>query len=151
MSITVSGGYNEETDRKSIQKIKLENLVVKLSGAKNEKEKVSAMNIDLLEDIYEDARDDDRLDEIEDALDEKYDGDELKREYLLALIRECSKIQEVTLEEIKALARNRSLAIKSYLVDVKGVNPLRVSEIDIGEVAIDETALVKSKLDVVIK
>jgi len=152
ISLSIGGGYNLDTDKESMQKIKLANLIVKLSGAKNEEEKVNAMTIDLLEDIYEDARDDDKLDKIEDALEEKYDkDDEFERAYLQALIKECSLIQEVSELEMQELAKQRSAVIKSYLVDNKGVEVSRVKEVDISVVPNEDNTLVKSKLEVIIK
>ena len=152
ISLSVGGAYNTEIDKKAMQKTKLVNLVAKLSGAKNEKERVSAMTIDLLEDIYEDAvGNDDKTDKIEDDLDEKYDGDELDRYYLNALIKECSDIQVVELAEIQALAKARESAIKSYLVDTKGIDALRVSELEILEVSSDEGDLIRSQLEVIVK
>ncbi|WP_455757352.1 DUF748 domain-containing protein [Sulfurimonas sp.] len=152
ISLSVSGGYDINIDKESMQRIKLANLIVKLSGAKNEEERINAMNIDLLEDIYEDARDDDKLDKIEDALEDKYDDkDVFKRAYLQALIKECSLIQEVSEFEMKELAKQRSSAIKSYLVDNKGIDALRVKEVDISVVQNVEKKLVKSKLELVIK
>ena len=151
ISISIGGTYNMDVDKKAMQKNKLINLVVKLSGAKNEKERINAMTINLLEDIYEDARDDDKIETIEDALDEKYDGDEFKRAYLQALVKECSNIQEITAEEIQALARNRASVIQSYLIDNKGIDASRISELEIQEVSSDETMLVKSKLEVIVK
>ena len=152
ISLNIGGTYDADNDKTSIQKAKLINLVAKLSGAKNEKERKSAMSIDLLEDIYEDTiGNDDKIEIIEDALDEKYDGDEYKRAYLQALVKECSAIQKVTLDEVKELAHQRSLMIKEYLVDIKGVEMSRVNELDISEASADENKLIKTKLEVVVK
>lgn len=149
--LSIGGGYNSIIDKEAIQKQKLVEVVVKKSGAKNEEEKINAMNIDLLEDIYEDAKDDDRLDKIEDELEKKYEGDELDRAYLLALIKECSNLQTVTNEEIQALAKKRTLTLKSYLIDVKGVEINRIKEVEIIETQSDENKLIRTKLDVVVK
>lgn len=150
--LSIAGAYDADVDKTSIQKAKLMDLVAKLSGAKNDKERKSAITIDILEDIYEDMiGNDDKIEDIEDALDEKYDGDEFKRAYLQALIKECSAIQEVTLDEVKILASQRSLAIKEYLVDNKGIEISRISELDISEMSVDENELIKTKLEVVMK
>jgi len=152
ISLSISGGYNLDVDKKSLQKVKLANLIVKLSGAKNEEEKVNAMTIDLLEDVYEDARDDDKLDKIKDALRDKYDDNEkFERAYLLALIEECSLTQEVSDIEIKKLAKQRSTVLKSYLVDNKGIDTSRIKELEILVVPNEKNMLVKSKLEVIIK
>ncbi|MDQ7060187.1 MAG: DUF748 domain-containing protein [Sulfurimonas sp.] len=79
--LSIAGGYNAEIDKKALQKEKLIALVVKRSGAKNEEEKVSAMTADLLEDIYKDARDDDKLDKLEEELEKTYKDEALKQAY----------------------------------------------------------------------
>ena len=153
MKLSITGTYNTEIDKMSMQKTKLANLVVKLSGAKNEEERINAMNIDLLEDIYEDSvGNDDKIEKIEDALEKKYDDDEkFERAYLQALVKECSEIQVVTPQEIEALAGERSRVVKSYLVDTKGIEISRVQESEIAEVAVEASKLIRSKLDVIVK
>ena len=152
MNLSISGGYDIEVDKVAMQKQKLIVQVIKRSDAKNEKERINAMTTDLLEDIYEDVRDDDKLEKIEDALEEKYkDEKAFERAYLLALVKECTLIQVVTLQEIQSLAEKRSNALKAYLVDSKGLLPSRVSEIEIVEFQSDEKKLIQTKLDVVVK
>ena len=153
MDLSITGTYNLEIDEAAMKRAKLADLVVKLSGAKNEEEKVSAMNIDLLEDIFEKITgDDDKIDKIKDALEDKYDDKEkFKRAYLQALVKECSAIQVVSLEELQTLARGRSSTIKSYLVDVKEINNARLQELEIAEVAADDTKLIRSNLAVLVK
>jgi len=149
--LSVGGGYNTEIDKASMQKTKLVNLVVKLSGAKNEEEKVNAMTVDLLEDIYEDAKDDKKLDKLEDELEKKYKGKEFDREYLLALIKLCSDIQEVSVKDMQKLAENRRDIIKLYLIDSKGIELSRIKNLDISQVQSSDNKLIKSKLKVIIK
>ena len=151
ISINIGGGYNLQTDKSSIQKAKLASLVVKLSGAKNEEERVNAMTTDLLEDIYKKAKDDDKLDKLEDKLQKKYKDEEFDRNYLLALIKLCSEIQEVSLEEIQKLARDRREIIRTYLIDTRGIVVSRIKILKILEVANSENKLIKSKLEVSIK
>ena len=153
MNLSIAGTYNLEIDEAAMKRTKLADLVVKLSGAKNEEEKVSAMNIDLLEDIFEKITgDDEKIDKIKDALEDKYDDKEkFKRAYLQALVKECSAIQVVSLEELQALAKARSAIIKSYLVEVKEITNRRIQELEITEVAADDTKLIRSNLEVVVK
>ena len=96
--------------------------------------------------------DDDKIDKIKDALEDKYDDKEkFKRAYLQALVKECSAIQVVSLEELQTLAKARSASIKSYLVDVKEIKNARIQELEIAEVAADDTKLIRSNLEVVVK
>ena len=153
MKLSMAGAYNTKLDTHALQNTKLINLVIKRSGAKNEEEKINAMNIDLLEEIYEDIQgNDDKIEKIEDALEEKYENDaKFERAYLQALVKECSLIQVVTLEEIHALAKQRSSALKTYLVDIKGIDISRVHELEISEAQVEEIQLIRSKLEVVVK
>ena len=153
MNLSIAGAYSTELDKTSMQKVKLADLVMKLSGAKNEEERINAMNIDLLEDIFEDTTgDDEKIDKIKDTLEEKIEDDEkFERAYLQALVKECSDIQVVTPQELEALAKQRSSVIKSYLVDSKGIDIARVQEVEIADVPVDDKQLIRSKLEVVVK
>ena len=153
MDLSITGAYNVAIDESAMKRAKLEDLVVKLSGAKNEAEKVSAMNIDLLEDIFEKITgSDDKIDKIKDLLEDTYDDKEkFKRAYHQALVKECSAIQVVSLEELQTLAKARSATIKSYLVDVKEIKHTRIQELEIAEVVSDDKKLIRSNLEVVVK
>ena len=152
MNLSIGGGYNLAIDKKAMQREKLIAQVVSLSGAKNEKEKVTAMTSDLLEDIYEKVKDDNKLERIEDELEKKHkDKDEFKQAYLGALIKECSDIQIITPLEIQQLARKRSQVLTEYLVDAKGIEKVRVKAVEIIESEGDEKKLIKSKLEVIVK
>ncbi len=151
ISLSVGGAYNAEVDKPAMQKQKLVNLVVKLSGSKNEKERVNAMTTDLLEDIYNDAKDDDTLSKLEDKLEQKYEDEAYDRAYLQALIQLCSDIQEVTLLDMQNLAKERKTAIKTYLVDTKGIELQRITELEVSVGEIGENKLVQSKLEVIVK
>ena len=146
--LSIAGGYNQKIDKKALQKKKLIDLVVKQSGAKNEEEKINAMTIDLLEDVYEDARDDDALDKLEERLELQYKDEEFAQAYIQALIQLCSDIQVVGLDEIRSLASERREALKSYLIDVKGVPAQRIRKLDNVESPSDEKELIRSKLEV---
>lgn len=149
--LNIVGGYNQTIDKQALQKEKLISLVVERSGAKNEKEKISAMTVDLLEDIYEDIRDDDKHEELEEELENKYEDETLEQEYLTALIQLCSDTQDVTQDEIMALAKSRAEVIQKYLIQEKSVTLNRVKVVGSIESQSDEKALVKTKLDVVVK
>ncbi len=151
ISLSVGGRYNKEVDKLALQKKKLADVVVKLSDAKNEQERESAMTIDLLEDIYKDARDDDKLDKLEDALEKKYKDEAYDREYQKALLKLCINVQEVSEMEMQKLAKKRSEILKTYLVDTKGIEIHRIQELEILTGEIGENNLVQSKLKVIIK
>ncbi len=151
ISLSISGSYNLEIDKQAMQKQKLVNLVVKLSDAKNEEEKINAMTIDLLEDIYNDASDDDKMGKLQEKLEKKYEGEAYERAYLQGLVQLCSDAQEITLVDVQNLAKRRSLAIKTYLTDTKGIDPKRVNELDVSIGEMGDNKLVRSKLEVGVK
>ena len=148
ISLSVSPRYDAKFDKLAMQREKLISLVVKKSGIKNRQEHKNAMTIDMLEDIYEDIKDDDRLDKIEDELEEKYKDEEFERVYLDTLIKECTDIQILSLEELKLLATQRAEAIKEYLVNEKSINQKRVKLFDIAKSTDSSTKSVKTKLQV---
>jgi len=149
--LSITGQYNEKTDKLAIQKLKLIDKVVKSSGAKNEKDKISAMTVDLLEDIYSDTVDDDKMDKLKDKLHSKYKGEIYKRAYLKALIKLCSKIQKVSVEDMETLANKRAKALKTYLVDTKAIKISRIQNHKVTTVGLNGKKLVKSKLEIIIK
>jgi uncharacterized protein involved in outer membrane biogenesis len=146
--LAIGGKYEKTIDKIALQKNKLSNIVVQKSGVKNKENHINAMNIDLLEDIYSELRDDDKADEIRDELKKKYRGEELDRAYLNALYEECVRIQVVTEDEIKNLAQKRASVIKSYLTDKAATDASRVRILDIGEVQSSSEKLVKTKLQI---
>jgi uncharacterized protein involved in outer membrane biogenesis len=151
ISISIGGRYNKELDKLALQKIKLAADVVKISGAKNEKERVSAMTVELLEDLYKSKKDDKVLEQLKDKLDKKYDGEKFDREYLQALLKLCIKAEDISIKDIQNLASKRASILKSYLIDTKGISEARVKELEIAEISEHENNFVKSKLEVIVK
>jgi hypothetical protein len=151
ISLSVSGTYEPQADKYALQREKLIDLVVKESGIENRQNHKNAMSIDLLEDIYEDMRDDDKLAKIEEKLEKKYKGEELDSAYLKAVIDECIKIQEVSQKELDDLALYRGYAIKDYLVTQKEIDASRVKLLAITKAPKAKDELVKIKLSVIVK
>jgi hypothetical protein len=151
ISLSVAGTYDEVLDKYALQREKLITLAVKESGIENRKNHKSAMTIDLLEDIYEEFRDDDKLEKIEDELKKKYKDEELASAYLSAVANECIKVQVVTQKELEDLALYRGYAIKDYLVTQKGIQAQRVKLLAVQKSDKNGEKLVKSKLEVIVK
>lgn len=151
ISLSVAGTYDVDVDKFAMQREKLIDLVVKESGIENKKNHKSAMSISLLEDIYEDSKDDDKLEKIEAELEKKYKDEEFDSAYLKAVIAECIKIQVVSQKELEDLALYRAYALKDYLVTQKGINATRVKLLDIAKAEEVEDKLVKTKLSVEVK
>ena len=92
------------------------------------------------------------MDAIKDALEEKFENDEeFESAYLDALINECAALLPVSNEELLALAKQRSGAIKKYLVEIKNIDSGKINEIEPRETSDSEGNLVKSKLEVTVK
>jgi hypothetical protein len=151
MLLSLGGVYDVKSDMKALQLEKLIALAVKESGAKSKEEQQNAMNIDTLEEIYDDLKDDDKLDEIKDTLEAKYEGDEFKREYIKALVAENIALQVVSKEELESLAILRTQNIVAYLVKEHKVDVQRVIKGELKAVDEPENSSVRMNLAVEVK
>ena len=151
IKLAMNPTYDEVSDKRAIQTRKLINLVVKLSGIKNAKEHESVMTVDMLEDIYEDAKDDDVLDKLQERLEKEYKGDAFDRAYFSALLELCKDVQVVTKVELESLAKARGDALVNYLTQDKNVEAPRVMQNPIVSVNESEDKLVKQKLSIEVK
>ena len=140
--------YDIKRDKLALQRQKLVKIVVEKSGIKNKKEQETAMNIDLLEDIYEEIIPSKDPQDIQVSLEKVYKGAALKREYLNALIKETMAMQAVTPEELEALATNRVELLKEYLVDIKGIDTQRILTQPIQSIDEEEDKWVITKMEI---
>lgn len=124
--LALSGVYDEKADSRAMRLKKLIDVVMLKSGLKNRKEHESAMSIDLLEEIYEDMKDDDGLDELRESLEKEYKDEEFTRNYHNALLNLCIEIQTVTGAQLLSLADVRANAIVLYLVQEKFIDANRL-------------------------
>lgn len=152
IALSIFGNYDKTLDLKALRYQKLVDLVVQKSGLTNREEHRSALNIDLLEDIYEElGGEKSKLEKIEEELDAKYDSKAYKVEYLKALVNECSSLQMVTQKELEDLAKSRMEAISNYFIVDKKQAQERINLVDISEVEMDEGDVVHNKLGVDVK
>jgi len=151
IQLGIAGTYDEVIDKRALQEEKLISLVLKESGIENRSEHKSAMTIDMLEDIYEDIKDDDRLEKIENELEEKYEGVEFESKYRQAIIEETVKIQIVTLEELQRLAKKRSDVVINYLTLDKGVSIDRLNALEIKKAEDSTKTDVKINFEIEVK
>jgi uncharacterized protein involved in outer membrane biogenesis len=151
ISLSIIPQYDEMGDKKELQKEKLIALLLKKSGIKNKEKHENIMTVDLLEDVYGDLKNTKEIKKIKKELRKQYKGDEFDRAYLNVLIEECIKIQPLGMNELKILAERRAKILKSYLVDKKTINPLRINLLK--GVSVDDRAekYVKTKLEIVVK
>jgi len=151
IKLALTPTYDELSDKRALQTGMLINLIVKQSGIKNAKEYESAMNIDILEDIYKDAKDDDVLDKLESKLEEEYKGDAFDRAYLSALAELCKDIQVVTKADLENLAQARQKALIAYLVQDRNIEDSRLIVNPLVVVNEAQDKLVKQKLSIEVK
>ena len=151
IKLALTPTYDELSDKRALQTAMLINLIVKQSGIKNAKEYESAMNRDILEDIYKDVKDDDALDKLEASLEKEYKGDAFDRAYLSALAELCKDIQVVTKVDLENLAKARQKALVAYLVQDKNIEDSRLIVHPLVAVNEAEDKLVKQKLSIEVK
>ena len=151
ISLAFTPTYDEVLDKRALQTQMLIDLVVKESGIKNRNEHESAMNTDLLEDIYKDVKDDDVLDKLEEKLEKEYKGEEFDRAYFTALLELCKDIQVVTKVDLTHLAKARANAVITYLVQDKNIEASRIIQNPTVNVNTPEDELVKQKLSIEVK
>ncbi len=149
IALGVGGKYDAVTDKKALQKEKLAKKVVALSGSKETQQYENLISVELLQKIYNDAKDDNKPQTIKKELSEKYTKEEtLQRAYLSALLQECSDIQVVTQEELEVLAKQRAQKIKEYLVRTKNIEAKRVKLLEVGISEEENEKLVKNELKI---
>ncbi|MDY0120835.1 MAG: DUF748 domain-containing protein [Sulfurimonas sp.] len=152
IALGIFGNYDKKLDTTALRYQKLVDLVVLKSGLTNRVEHRSALNIDLLEDIYEElGGEESKLEKIEEELDAKYDTKAYKVEYLKALVNECSSLQAVAQEELELLAKRRMEAIRDYFLREKQIDPSRINLGEISEIHMTDTDSIHNKLGIEVK
>jgi len=151
ISLKINGAYDSILDKRALQLEKLITLVVKKSGIQNRENHESVMGIDLLEDIYEDFRDDDGLEKIQEKLEKEYEGKAFERAYKRELMIATISLQDVSEEELESLAIKRAEVIKNYLVQEKSIEQSRIVLEKIITSEYDEKRLVHTKLEIGVK
>jgi hypothetical protein len=151
IALHVHGTYDEEHDMQALQQQKLLDLVVQKSDKKNIEDKKSALNVDILEDIYEEARDDDKLEAIQKELRERHKGEAYRIEYLKALVRECASLQNVSEEELLALASQRASKIRDFFINEKMLGGEKVLVLKSKKITSQQSDLIKTQLAIDVK
>ncbi|MFK5938481.1 MAG: DUF748 domain-containing protein [Sulfurimonas sp.] len=141
--------YDIIRDKRALQLQKLVTLILKKSNIKTREDSANAMSKDILESIYKEKKNDDKLAKLEEELHAKYKDENFNREYKKALIKLCSNLQIVSKEELEALAHSRVSAIKSYLTNEKEVAKQRMIQDEIKVVENKDKKILK--LDLTIK
>ena len=148
--LELSGTYDEVKDLEALRLQKLVHIIMKKSGEENIKNARTALTIDMLENVYTELRDDNKLAKLQKKLKAKYKDKEVvyKREYQKALIALCSEMQNIPLSDMEELAQKRAYAVVSYLVKEKGLQAQRVKIKNIVKVANQDNRELRMKLDI---
>ncbi|MDA3908940.1 MAG: DUF748 domain-containing protein [Sulfurimonas sp.] len=151
ISLNIVPQYDEVQDTWILKQQKLIVMVMKKSGIKNKKEQQNSMNIDLLEDIYEELAPKKKVSDIEKALKKTYKGDALERTYQSVLIKETTQMQVVTPQELQVLANKRAKQLKEYIVNQRGINVNKVSIKKAQNVQEQKESWVRTKMEIEVK
>ncbi len=148
LKLVLHGSYNESYDSAALKEAKL--LAQALVLATEEGELFEGdVRKETLERLYEEFIGEDPLEALEEKLAEAYkeNEDAFAKAYDTQMIHDLSAIQNVSAEELEALAVQRAEAIKNYLVESKNIEP---SHIEVRETLRDDDSdgkWVKSKMD----
>lgn len=148
IDLAISATYDKKADLLALKREKLIAIVVEESGIKNINEQENALTIDLLEEIYDDLRDDDQLDQLKEKLAKEYTGEELQRVYQKELLALDIEIQKVLPEELETLARNRQNIIENYLLNEKHLDPKRLQVTELKLLNDSQNGIIKNALEV---
>ena len=151
ISLIVEGKYDDILDAQALQKEKLITLILKKSGIKSSNENKNVMNVDVLEEIYEESKGSDKLDALEEGIHKEYKENLFKRKYLSKLIEESLKLQSVTKLELEKIATLRAEVIQEYLVKEKSINIQRVNVLKSSAVQEHKDKLIKVNLTIEVK
>jgi len=125
----VAGSYEIKKDKEAMQLAKLKDLVVKKSGIKNIEDNENAMNTDMLEEIYDESKDNDVLSKTREELHKLHEDDATyERVYNNRLVILCRDIQVVSENELVELAKQRADKIIGYLVEEKMLEASRIDK-----------------------
>jgi hypothetical protein len=154
IDLSIAPTYDVLVDKEALQLNKLIALVMQKSGIKNKKDHKNAMTIDMLEDIYDELKGDEKLlDTTKVNLEKKYENKEkeFNRAYLLTLIEMDRNLQKVSDDELVNLANTREQIVVNYLVKEKSLNPKRVLHGELQKLDGSLNKLVQMKLEVKVK
>jgi len=148
--LSFGGTYDKEIDKKALQRDMLIAKVVKMSDADNSKKQQNSMSIELLEDIYENLSDDDKLDKLKKQIEKETNEKNFQQVYRKKLIGLCIGIQKVSQESYLNLAKSRQDAIYNYLTINKGIEKDRLILEKLREIN-DDKNMIKTDMEIKIR
>jgi uncharacterized protein involved in outer membrane biogenesis len=151
ISLNIVPQYDEVQDSWILKQQKLIVMVMKKSGVKNKKEQQNSMNIDLLEDIYEEMAPKKKVSDIQKALEKTYKGDALERAYQNTLVKETTQMQVLLPQELQALASKRANLLKEYLVNLRAIEANKIIIKTVQNVEEEKESWVRTKMEIEVK
>ncbi len=148
LTLVLHGSYNETHDTTAIKEAKL--LRQALALAKEEGELFEGdVRKETLETLYETLIGEEPLETLEEKLQEQYEENEdaFNKAYDTQMVHDLSAVQQVSAEELDALAMQRAEAIRNYLVESKNIEPSRIEVRDTVRDESSEGKWIQSKMD----
>ena len=151
INLSISAKYDEQWDKYALAKAKIDTMIMKENGIEDGNNTKELITVDVVEDIYEDIKDDDGLEKIKDALSKKYSGDELDAAYLKAAYEACISAQSISQEKLESLAQTRADNLVNYLTLKEKIDANRIVKNKISKVKDSNDNIVKTKLQIDVK
>ena len=149
--LSVGATYDLVIDKKSLQRQKLIELIVKKSGATNELERRNAINAEMLEGIFLKNSSKENLEKIKEEFRAEFkDIKKFNEKYTVKLAQEDSKFMPISQEELTNLALKRAKVISDYLVKKGQIDPTRIVLNQVSSIEKDVKE-VKTKLEINVK
>jgi len=148
ITLELNGLYYEKKDTAALKLQKLIEMVAKESGEQNIQKNKTALNIEILEKVYKQMRNDNRLEAIKKSLSKQYKDEEFTRAYQNKLISICTEIEPLTKEELLHLAQQREENIRNYLVKERLLSKDRVQSAVVEKAPLSEDKSAKLKLNI---
>ena len=151
ISLKIDATYNKQEDMKLLKLQKLIAIVMKRSAHENNLKAKTALNSEILENIYRQSHKNDKLTKIKEKLHQEYKSKEaFQRVYQNRLIALCRDMQSIEKNELKHLAEERAQKIQSYLTHKRALAKERVQIGDTIEEHHSDAKKVKLQLNIVV-
>ena len=148
ITLALTGHFNNSSDKEALALEKLIRFMLQRSEEKNEKDRESLINIELLESSYAALSTQEKLDALKERIEASSSEEAFSSKYKEALLSECLVLQGISHIELEELADKRVEAIKNYLVQEKFLDAHRVVQKESVEDTEDEKNIVKVKMEI---
>ena len=88
---------------------------------------------------------------IQEELSKKYKGEAYRIEYLKALVDACASLQNVSQEELRALALQRAAKIRDFFINEKMLSNDKIVVLESKKIASEQHDLIKTEFTIDVK